>query len=127
MTREEFLEQVQKAGALASEEEAERWSAAAMQALAQLMPETELRRHFISQLPGFLKSRLQDHPPPALIMDRDALIQHVAASLEAHAAEGERALRAVYRVLRQAVSPGQITEFEAHVPRDVVLFLSYAP
>jgi uncharacterized protein (DUF2267 family) len=91
------------------------------------MPDPELRRHFISQLPGFLKSRLQDHPPPALSMDRDALIQHVAAALEAHAAVGERALRAVYRVLRQAVSPGQIAEFEAHVPTDIASFLHGTP
>jgi uncharacterized protein (DUF2267 family) len=127
MTREEFLERVQTTGALASQTEAERWSAAATRALAQLLPESELRRHFVSQLPGFLKSRLQDHPPPALSMDREALIQHVAAALDAHAAQGERALRTVYGVLKQAVSPGQIAEFEAHVPGDVALFLRHAP
>ena len=123
MKKDEFLARVQKLGALPSRKDAERWSAAALRALSQLVPETELRRHFISQLPGFLKSRLLDEPPPALLMDRDAFLQHIAATLGTHAPEGERVLRTVYRVLKEAVSPGQIAEFEAHIPKDIAAFL----
>ena len=123
MTKVEFLRQVQTRGGLTSPKEAERCSAAAIRGLTQLMPEPELRRHFISQLPGFLKSRLRDEPPPALQMDRDAFVQHVAATLDTHATEGERVVRAVWSVLKDAVSPGQIAEFEAHVPKDIVAFL----
>lgn len=123
MTRVDFLQRVQARGGLASPKEAERWSAAALRGLTQLMPNPELRRHFISQLPGFLKSRLRDEPPPALVMDRDAFVQHVAATLGTHAAEGERVVRAVWSVLKEALSPGQIAEFETHAAKDIVAFL----
>ncbi len=123
MKRDEFLARVQRSGALSSRKEAERWSTAALRALTELLSESEPRRHFVAQLPGFLKSRLRDEPSPALRMDRDALVQHVGAALGTHAPEGARALRIVYRVLKEAVSPGQIAEFETHIPKDVVAFL----
>jgi uncharacterized protein (DUF2267 family) len=46
-------------------------------------------------------------------------VQHVAAGLETHAARAEAVLRGVYSVLRDAVSPGQIAEFEAQLPDDI--------
>ncbi len=126
MRKDEFLTKVQTLGGLPSAKDAARWSTAAVRALAQLTPEPELRRHFISQLPGFLKSPLHDDPPPALLTDRDGFVQHVAATLGTHAPEGERAVHAVYRVLKEALSAGQIAEFEASIPGDIAAFLERA-
>ncbi|MBI4588936.1 MAG: DUF2267 domain-containing protein [Candidatus Rokubacteria bacterium] len=123
MKDHEFLARVQELGALPSPKEANRWTTAVLRALAHLLPEAQVRRHFIAQLPRALKSGLLVEPPRALLMDREAFLQHVAAALGVHAPEGERALRTVYRVLKEAVSPGQITQFEAHIPNDIAAYL----
>lgn len=47
------------------------------------------------------------------MMDREALIQHIAAAPDVHVPEGRRALLAVWSVLRRSVSQGEIAEFEA--------------
>jgi len=124
MKDREFLARVQELGGLASPKEARRWATEVLRAIAHLLPEAQVRRHFISQLPGALKARLLAEPPRALLMDRGAFVQHVAAALGVHAADGERALRIVYRVLKEAVSPGQIAQFEAHIPKDIAAYLS---
>jgi uncharacterized protein (DUF2267 family) len=123
MKHSEFLTRVQERGALLTPEEAERWSIEVLRALTHLLSEAEMRRHFISQLPSPLKSKLLAEIPRALLMDREAFIQHVASTLGTHAPDGERAIRTVYRVLREAVSPGQIAEFEAHIPKEIATFL----
>jgi uncharacterized protein (DUF2267 family) len=123
MKKEDFLKRVQTAGGLPSRKEAEHWSIEILRALSHLLSEAEVRRHFISQLPGDLKSRLLMEPPRALTMERDAFIQHVASALGAHAPEGARALKAVYGVLKEALAPGQITQFEAHIPKEIAAFL----
>lgn len=123
MQERDFLRRLQEAGGLESEDEARRLATAVLRALSHLLSESEVRRHFLSQLPGSLKATLLAEPPRGLIMDRNALTQHVAAALDAHAPDGERALRTVYRILKESVAPGQIAEFERHVPRDVAAFL----
>ena len=123
MKDQEFLARVQELGALPSPREARRWATEVLRALAHLLPEAQVRRHFVSQLPGALKARLLAEPPRALLMDRGAFVQHVAAALGAHAADDERALRIVYRVLKEAVSAGQIAQFEAHIPKDIASLL----
>jgi len=64
----------------------------------------------MTQLPGALKARLRDEPPGALLMDLDTFVQHVGAGLGTHAAGGERAVRVVYGVLREAVAPGEMAK-----------------
>lgn len=123
MNERDFLARVQELGALASPKDARRWATEVLRALADLLPEAQVRRHFVSQLPGALKSSLRTEAPRGLLMDRQAFVQHVGAMLGVHAADGERALRAVYRVLKEAVSPGQIAQFEARIPQDVAAFL----
>lgn len=123
MKRDDFLARVEKTGDLRGRKEAERWSTEVLRALTHLLSEAEIRRHFMSQLPGFLKARLRDEPPHALLMDREAFVQHVASALRTHVPEAARALRVVYGVLKEALSPGQITEFEARIPKDIALFL----
>lgn len=118
-----FLGRVQELGALAAREDADRWSMAVLGALCDLLADAETRRHFVSQLPGVFKARLLTKEPGAYEMDRDTLVQRVAAALGVHAAEGERAVRVVYRVLGEAVSPGQVAEYEAHLPKDLAAFL----
>jgi uncharacterized protein (DUF2267 family) len=61
--------------------------------------------------------------PRVLIMDAEALIQHVAASLGIHAPAAEEAIRAVYAVLRKAVSAGELADFEAKIPPDAAQLL----
>jgi uncharacterized protein (DUF2267 family) len=127
MKKTEFLAQLKAASGLASVKEAERWSKVVLTALIDLAPDSETRRHFISQLPGFLKTPLLAEPPRALIMDHDGLIQHIGAALEAHATEAERALTCVWSVLRKAISAGEMADFQARVPKDVASYLARVP
>ncbi len=126
MKDREFIKQVQTAAKLPSPKEAERWAKAVAGALADLAPDSETRRQLITQLPGFLKSHLQAEVRRSLVMDRDALIQHVGAALDLHAPAAQRALLAVWGVIRRAVAPGELADFEARVPNDVAAFLEAA-
>jgi uncharacterized protein (DUF2267 family) len=126
VTDQEFLTDVQAAVGLATRKDAERWAKAVVGALADLAPDPETRRQFITQLPRVVKSHLQMETRPALAMDREALIQHVAAALGVHAPEGRRALLAVWRVVRNAVAAGELADFESRVPPDVAAFLEAA-
>lgn len=123
MTKEQFLSQVQAAGGLANHKEAERWSRAVLSALSHLAPDSETRRQLITQLPGFLKTPVLTETPRALLMDGETLIQHVAAALDIHAPAAEQAIRAVYGVLRKAVSAGELADFEARIPPDAARLL----
>jgi uncharacterized protein (DUF2267 family) len=119
MRKDEFLARVQKAGGTTSRREAERWSKVVLSALAELVKDAAERRHFISQLPGFLKSHLLAETPRSLSTNRDAFVRHVGAQLGVHAVEAERVLTVVYAVLAKAVSLGATADFEEHVPREI--------
>jgi uncharacterized protein (DUF2267 family) len=123
MNEADFVRRVQTLGALPSREEADRWAMATLHGLSELLGDADARRHFLSQLPGTLKARLVAATPHAYDLDRDAFVQRVGSALGVHAPEGERAARIVYRVLREAVSPGQIAAFEARIPKDIVALL----
>jgi uncharacterized protein (DUF2267 family) len=123
MNDQQFVDEVQAAAGLPSRKDAERWAKAVASALAQLAPDAETRRQFITQLPGILKSHLQAETRAPLVMEREALIQHVGAALGVHAPEARRALLVVWGVIRRAVSAGELADFEARVPRDVAAFL----
>ena len=127
MKAEDFVARVQQSEALSSRTEAERWVAAVLTSLSHLLPDSETRRHFVSQLPGHLKSHLLDEAPRSLLMDRDAFLQHLGSELGTHAPEAERALWAVYGVLKQAVSAGQIADFERHIPKYIAALLERSP
>jgi uncharacterized protein (DUF2267 family) len=126
MKDQQFLSEVQAAAGLSTRKEAERWAKAVAGALVDLAPDAETRRQLITQLPHVLKSHLQTETRPALVMDREALIQHVGAALGVHAPEARRALLAVWSVVRRAVSAGELADFEARVPRDVAALLEAA-
>ena len=126
MKDQEFLSAVQAAAGLADRTEAERWAKAVAGALAELAPDAETRRQLITQLPRVLKAHLRETTQPALLMDREALIQHVAARLGVHAPEARRALLAVWGVIRRAVAPGELADFKARVPPDVAALLEAA-
>jgi uncharacterized protein (DUF2267 family) len=123
MQQDAFLRRVQETGSLATRQEADRWSMAVLGALCDLLADAESRRHFLSQLPGAFKTRLRTEEPGAYDMDPDTLVQRVAAALGVHAPEGQRAVRVVYQVLKEAVSPGQVAEYEARLPSDLAVFL----
>ena len=127
MRAKDFVTRVQQSAGLSSRTEAERWVAAVLTSLSHLLPDSETRRHFVSQLPGHLKSRLLDEAPRSLLMDRDVFLQHLGSQLGTHAHQAETALRAVYGVLKQAVSAGEIADFEAHISKDIVALLDRAP
>ncbi len=94
--------------------------------LIHLLYDSETRRRLISQFPGTLKARLLDAPPGALPVDLDAFLHHVASRLGMHAPGGSRAVRVVFRALREAVSPGELAKVKAHLPEDVAVFLERA-
>jgi len=126
MRADDFLARVQTSAALESLREAERWSTAVLTALGHLAPDSETRRHFVSQLPGRLKSGLLAEAPRSFVMDRDGFLQHLGSALGTHAPEAEIALRAVYGVLKEALSAGEIADFEAHIPKDIAALLERA-
>lgn len=123
MTEKAFLGRIQELAGLATRQDADRWAIAVLGVLCDLLADAEDRRHLLSQLPGTLKARLLAEEAGAYEMNLDALVQRIAAALGVHAREGERALRAVYRVLGEAVSTGQLAEFEARLPKDLAAFL----
>ncbi len=123
MNKLEFLSRVQQSAGLESSQEAERRSVAVLTALSHVLPDSEARRHFASQLPGFLKSRLAEERPRGLLLTRDAFLQHLGRALGVHAPEAERALTAVFGVLREAVSAGQVGDLEAHLPKEIAALL----
>jgi uncharacterized protein (DUF2267 family) len=124
MEEREFVTRIQDLGALPSRAEADRWAMTVLLALIHLLPDRHKRRRLVTQLPGTVKARLLDEPPGAFLMDADTFLQHVAAGLGVHAAEGERAIRVVYTALREAVSPGELGQVETHLPKDVVGLLT---
>lgn len=123
MNKTEFLAHVQATGELTSAKEAERWAKVVLGALVDLAPDSETRRQFITQLPGFLKTHLAGETPRSLPLDRDALLQHIGAALGTHVSDAERALTCVWSVLRRAVSAGEIADFQARVPKDIAAYL----
>lgn len=126
MKEREFISQVQAAADLSDRKEAARWAKAVAGALADLAPDAETRRQLTTQLPGFLKSHLQAQARRSLVMDRDALVQHVGAALGLHAPDARRAVLAVWGVVKHAVTPGELADFEARVPKDVAALLEAA-
>ncbi len=123
MNKREFLSRVQQLADLESPKEAERRSVAVLTALTHVLPDSEARRHFASQLPGFLKSRLAEERPRGLVLTGDAFLQHLGRALGVHAPEAERALTSVFGVLREAVSAGQVGDLEAHLPKEIAALL----
>jgi uncharacterized protein (DUF2267 family) len=124
MKRTAFISQVQAAAGLPSAKEGERWSKAVLIALLDLAPDSGTRRQFITQLPGFLKTSLLAEPPRGLLMDHETLLHRIGAALGVHAAEAERALSCVWRVLCKAISAGERDDFLARVPKDVASYLA---
>lgn len=122
MKKDDFLARVQAAGALPSRKAAEQRSKAVVSALAQMLPDSESRRHFAAQLPGFLKSHLLAERPRHLKMTGDAFLQHIGRALEMHAPEAQRTLRTVYGVVKEA-APGEIADFEELIPKNIAALL----
>jgi uncharacterized protein (DUF2267 family) len=123
MNKREFLSRVQQAAGPESPKQAERQSVAVLTALTHVPPDAEARRHFAAQLPGFLKSRLTEERPRGLLLTRDAFLQHLGRSLGVHAPEAGRVFTAVFGVLRDAVSAGQVGDLEAHLPKEIAALL----
>jgi len=123
VNKDEFLARVQAAGAFPSLKEAELRSKVVASALAGITPDAETRRHFATQLPGFLKSHLLAERPRSLRMTPDAFLQHIGRALRAHVPEARRTLRAVYGILKAAVADGEIADFEARIPKDIAALL----
>ena len=120
MDKQTFLDQARRVADIGSGKEAERRAIAIVMALSHLLADSARRRHFVSQLPGFLKSPLlAEARPVPLAWSCDGFVQHVASALGTHAAEAETMLRGVYSVLQDALSAGQIADFEAQVPADI--------
>jgi uncharacterized protein (DUF2267 family) len=120
MDKQSFLERLRQTAEPGIAEEWEREAVGVVTALSHLLTDSARRRHFVSQLPGFLKAPLlAEARPVPTEWTRDGFVQHVAAGLGTHAARAEVVLRGIYAVLRDAIAPGQIAGFEAQVPADI--------
>ncbi|MBI1734307.1 MAG: DUF2267 domain-containing protein [Candidatus Rokubacteria bacterium] len=124
MEKSAFLAVVQSAGAAENPKDAETVAMAVTRSLVQLLSDPAARRHFITELPGFLKTALREEPPEWLPMDREAFVQHVASALGTHAPRATQAVRAVWKALRSAISPGEVAAFERAIPPDVAVWLA---
>ena len=126
MDKKLFLERARQVADIGAGKESEHHAVAVVVALSHLLTDSARRRHFASQLPGFLKSPLiaEDRPVPTA-WTRDGFVQHVAAGLDTHAAHAEVVLRGVYSVLRDAMSPGQVADFEAQLSDDIRALLHH--
>lgn len=126
MNDREFIEAVRVAARAPSGKEAARWSQVVATALADVAPDSQTRRQFITQLPDSLKSHVQSQTPRGLVMDAEAFVQHVGALLDLHARDAERVLLAVWSVVRRAVSAGELADFEGRVPARLAALLRTA-
>jgi hypothetical protein len=86
----------------------ERWSKAGLTALIDFASDPEIRRQFITQLPGFLKT----------------LIQRIGAALEVHASEPNTHSPVSGASCARQFPPGEVADFEARIPKDVASYLA---
>jgi len=126
MQIDDFLVRAQRAAMLDSPDEAERMAKIVLGALADLLPDSQSRRQFATQLPGPLKAHVAGQPARTLAMDRNAFLQHVAAGLGTRVPGAERAVMAVWQVVREAVAAGELADFHARVPPDIAAWLGRA-
>ena len=126
MRNEDFIARAQGAVALGSPKDALRIARTVLVALADLLPDSESRRRFATQLPGALKAHVASQSPRSLLMDLNAFLQHVGAGLGARAPEAARVVRAVWSVVREAVAAGEVADFQARVPKDIAAWLGRA-
>jgi uncharacterized protein (DUF2267 family) len=118
MTEKDFLTRVQAATSSTRCEAQAMTEKDLLTRVQDLLDDSQARRRFAAQLPGSLKARLREEPPRGLRMDADAFLQHLAAALGTHAPEAQRALRAVWTTLEDAVSPGELDDVRALLPKD---------
>ena len=126
MTATQFLDAVRERGTFPSRDAAELATRATLATLAARLKETGAL-DIASQLPTEIAAfMLHDATGARAHLGTDDFV-HVAAIDEgAPDAEAERHARAVFAVLREAISPGEVADLRAQLPPDLRAFFDDA-
>jgi uncharacterized protein (DUF2267 family) len=108
MRYDEFIKEVEERTGAADRQEAERAAVAVVQALSERLAGGE-PEDLLSQLPKELKERVRPIPK-SNPMEPDEFVERVAHELEVSPEEGREAVRGVFQVLREAVTPGEFDD-----------------
>jgi uncharacterized protein (DUF2267 family) len=116
MKNDEFLKAVEERAQIPAREEAARTAIAVLQALADRLTGGEAD-DLLAQLPEPLKSTVSV-TPEADPMTPDEFVDRIARELELPRSEARDRVRAVFSVLREAVTPGEFEDVLSQLDRD---------
>lgn len=114
MKYDKFLHDVRERADLDDPDEAERTSLVVLQALADRLTGEEARE-LLAQLPGPLKEAVIVAEEPVK-MKVSEFVERVAEELGVMPEEARRRAEAVFGVLREAVSPGELHDVLVQLP-----------
>jgi uncharacterized protein (DUF2267 family) len=122
MQNDEFVKAVRERAQIPDRDDAERTAVAVLQALADRLTGGEAD-DLLAQLPEPLKSRISV-TPEADPMTPDEFVDRIARELELPRVEARDRVRAVFSVLREAVTPGEFEDVLSQLDRDYVELLA---
>ena len=133
MENREFIKRVQEEAELAAPDEAAAAMEAVLGTLGEMLSPTE-RRHLAAQLPKSLKEYVtewMERPPKEKGRPHrfglEEFYQRVAARSEVRYPAAVKRSRAVMKVLREAVAPGELADIFRELPQEYEELLTGAP
>ena len=122
MDTKEFIRRVREEAGLDDRTEARRATVAALEALARALPPDEAH-DLGSQLPKGFKDLVWSRrasPLPAKPLDWQTLLTNVRNALRPeHRSQASHITRAIFAVLREAVSPGELEDIVSILPPEL--------
>jgi uncharacterized protein (DUF2267 family) len=125
MNYKEFVQKVQEYASLENQADAIKVTQATLETMSERLPRTH-REHLAAQLPGELKVYLpkQQHMVYLLLEEFYGRIGNRANVSYQHAV---KYARAVARVLREAVAPGELEDILSGLPNDYLEVFGRSP
>lgn len=118
MTHEEFIGQVQNRGHMSSRAEAERAVRVTLETLAERLAGGEAS-HLAAQLPQEIAEHLRrPDGETAVKVDLDGFYKRVSEREERELPDAVHHVKAVFGVLREAVSPGEFADVRTQLPEE---------
>ncbi len=122
MTGKEFFRNVQEIAGLRSESEAKQHTLTVCCALAMRLYGGE-PKDFLSQLPHEISHATERCvTEPKVKWNLDEFLSHVMDQDELDRQQAERSAKAVFRVLKTALSRGEVEDIESMLPSDIKEF-----